>query len=63
MQLKLSDFDIFDIILAIFITTVTIGIIWVINDAVGSFIPTSVWLLIIGLVGIFAVFVFLKARE
>jgi len=49
--------------LGIFILITAIGVIWIISEALGAFIPTSVWFLIIGVLGIVAIYSFMKIRK
>jgi hypothetical protein len=50
-------------LLAIFIIAGAIGVLWVINTTIGSYISPPYWLVIIGAVGIGGIYVFVRARS
>ena len=61
--LRLENVDVIAIVLASFLALIFVGTIWFLGETLGEFIPISVWLLIVGLLGIVALVAFLKIRE
>ena len=62
MQQPKIDIDQIDILVAVFVTMLVIGIIWEIANYVGVVSP-PVWLLIIGIIGFLGVWLFIQIRE
>jgi len=62
MQQPKIDIDQIDILVAVFVTMLVIGIIWEIANYVGGVSP-PVWLLIIGIIGFLGVWLFIQIRE
>ncbi len=58
-----GEFRLIDIFLAVFISCMAIGGIWIIAETVGQFLKPEYWLLIIGVIGFLAIYTFLKIRK
>ncbi len=46
----------------VFIAFIAIGVIWMIASALGPFLPPAGWLILIGIVGLLAVYAFAKMK-
>jgi hypothetical protein len=57
-----GDSDLLEKLVIVFIAFIAIGVIWMIASALGPFLPPAGWLVLIGVVGLLAVYAFAKMK-
>jgi preprotein translocase subunit SecF len=58
-----EDISWLNVVLLISIICIAVGAIWIVSSTIGPFLAPQYWLLIIGAVGLFGIYIFAKYRE